>query len=231
MYCSSRLLRYILCVISVFCAVEGCLLIWYGAWLLESLADKQNVVVLDHGEDLAAVLCILLGSVIILASIFGCVAMCRDSRTMLICYAVLLVLLLVVQFVMFSISFAASKDTLPDSLRQGFDDLWDHQHVGNSTLNTYEHWLHCCGRNSAEDYMHLDKELPASCCLDLDCTRPLNLYMAGCEIKFKEYLGGKTANFHSLSWFLILTEIAGSVTTCYLVDSIRNHRDRVRFYN
>ncbi|XP_026841621.1 uncharacterized protein LOC6590595 isoform X3 [Drosophila persimilis] len=84
MYRSSRLLRYILCVISGICAVGGCLLIWYGAWLLESLADEQSVVVLDHGEDLAAVLCILLGSVIILASIFGCVAMGRDSRTMLI---------------------------------------------------------------------------------------------------------------------------------------------------
>ncbi|SPP73077.1 protein late bloomer [Drosophila guanche] len=231
MYCSSRLLRYILCVISVICAVGGCLLIWYGAWLLESLEDQQRVGVLDHGEQLAAVLCILLGCVIILTSIFGCVALGRDSRTMLICHAVLLVVLLVVQFVFFSISFAASRDTLPDTLRQGFDDLWDPQHAGNSSLNTYEQWLHCCGRNSAEDYIHLDKELPVSCCLDLDCTKPLNLFMTGCELQFKDYLSAKTANFHSLSWFLMLTEFAGSVTTCYLVDSIRNHRDRVRFYN
>jgi len=40
---------------------------------------------LDHGEDLAAVLCILLGTVIIVASIFGSVAMAKDSKTLLIC--------------------------------------------------------------------------------------------------------------------------------------------------
>ncbi|KAH8372773.1 hypothetical protein KR009_004645 [Drosophila setifemur] len=231
MYCTTRLFRYILCVISGICALGGCLLIWYGTWLLDSLSDQQAVIGMNHGEELAAGLCILLGIVIIVASIFGSVAVAKYSRTLLICYAVLLVLLLIVQFLMFSINFAASRETLPDALKQGFDDLWDPHYVSNSTLNIYEEWLHCCGRNSAEDYLHLEKEPPPSCCLDQDCTVPLNLFMSGCESKFKEYVSGKTANFHTLSWYLIFFEIAGSVTTCYLVDSIRNHRDRIRFYN
>nr|AAL89865.1 RE20742p [Drosophila melanogaster] len=96
---------------------------------------------MDHGEDLAAVLCVLLGTVIVVASIFGSVAVAKDSRVLLICYAVLLVFLLIVQIVLVSISYAASRDFLPDSLRQGLDDLWDLQHEGNSTLNTYEEWV------------------------------------------------------------------------------------------
>lgn len=32
--------------------------------------------------------------------------------------------------------------------------------------------------------------------------------MSGCEIKYKQYVAGKTANFHSLSWFLILFEVS-----------------------
>lgn len=231
MYCTTRLLRYVLCVISGICALGGCLLIWYGAWLLDSLSEEQRMLGMDHGEDLAAALCVLLGTVIVVASIFGSVAVAKDSRVLLICYAVLLVFLLIVQIVLVSISYAASRDFLPDSLRQGLDDLWDLQHEGNSTLNTYEEWLHCCGRNSAEDYLHLEKMPPPSCCLNRDCTKHLNLFMTGCEVKFKEYVGAKTANFHSLSWFLVIFELAGSVTTCYLVDSIRNHRDRIRFYN
>jgi len=35
--------------------------------------------------------------------------------------------------------------------------------------------------------------------------------MDGCENKFKEYVSGKTANFHTLSWFLILFEVSFSV--------------------
>ncbi|XP_043655234.1 protein late bloomer [Drosophila teissieri] len=231
MYCTTRLLRYVLCVISGICALCGCLLIWYGAWLLDSLSDEQRVLGMDHGEDLAALLCVLLGIVIIVGSIFGSMAVAKDSRALLICYAVLLVFLLIVQFVMVSISYAASRDSLPDSLTQGLDDLWDAHHEGNSTLNTYEEWLHCCGRSSAEDYLHLGKMPPPSCCLDRDCTKPMNLFMTGCEVKFKEYVSAKTSNFHSLSWILVFFEFAGSVTTCYLVDSIRNHRDRIRFYN
>ncbi|XP_030560194.1 CD151 antigen [Drosophila novamexicana] len=229
MYCTTRLLRYILCVINVIYALNGCLLIWYGTWLLDSIAEQRNAV--DHGEKLASILCILLGIVVILASIFGTVALFKECKKMLISYAVLLILLLVIQFVMFSISFAASRDALPNSLKQGFDELWDVYHRHNNTLSIYEEWLHCCGRNSAEDYILLERELPASCCFERDCTNPLNLFMEGCEIKFKQYVSKKTANFHTISWFLILTEFMGSVATCYLVDSIRNHRDRVRFYN
>ncbi|KAH8371785.1 hypothetical protein KR093_008844 [Drosophila rubida] len=250
MYCTTRLLRYILCVINLIYALNGCLLIWYGAWLLDTIVEEPNPV--DEGERMAAILCILLGIVIILASVFGTVALAKECKKMLISYAVLLLLLLVIQFVMFSISYAASRDALPESLQQGFDELWDtHSVRTNSTLNIYEEWvsalwgfnsimraativfvqLHCCGRTSAEDYIMLDREYPQSCCLQQDCTNPQNLFMDGCESKFKQYVSTKTANFHTLSWLLILTEFVGSVATCYLVDSIRNHRDRVRFYN
>ncbi|XP_034106341.1 protein late bloomer [Drosophila albomicans] len=230
MYCTTRLLRYVLCVINLIYALNGCLLIWYGTWLLDTIVEQPNPI--DEGERMAAILCILLGSVIILASIFGTVALAKECKKMLISYAVLLLLLLVIQFIMFSISFSASRDALPESLRQGFDELWDTLSMrSNSTLNIYEEWLHCCGRNSAEDYIMLDREYPPSCCLQQDCTNPQNLFMDGCENKFKHYVSTKTANFHTLSWMLIIIEFVGSVATCYLVDSIRNHRDRVRFYN
>ncbi|EDW01554.1 protein late bloomer [Drosophila grimshawi] len=229
MYCTTRLLRYILCVINLIYALNGCLLIWYGTWLLNSIAEQRNAV--DHGEKLAAILCILLGIVIVLASIFGTVALAKECKKMLISYAVLLLLLLVIQFIMFSISFAASRDALPNSLKQGFDELWDPKRSINSTLSVYEEWLHCCGRNSAEDYILLEREIPASCCFELDCTKPSNLFMDGCESQFKQYVSKKSANFHTITWLIILTEFVGSVCTCYLVDSIRNHRDRVRFYN
>ncbi|ALC41265.1 Tsp42Eh [Drosophila busckii] len=230
MYCTTRILRYILCVINLLCALNGCLLIWYGVWLLNSLVEPQHIVI-DKGEKLAAILCIVLGCVIVLTSVLGTVGLLRECKRILISYAVLLVLLLVIQFILFSLSYAASRDRLPASLKQGFDELWDPLHSGNSTLNAYEQWLHCCGRNSAEDYMLLERELPASCCFERDCTKPVNLFMNGCESTFKEYVSRKTANFHTISWLLILTEFVGSVATCYLVDSIRNHRDRVRFYN
>lgn len=46
------------------------------------MTDQENG--LDHGVKLAAVLCLLLGCVIIVASIFGTVALFKECKRMLI---------------------------------------------------------------------------------------------------------------------------------------------------
>lgn len=112
--------------------------------------------------------------------------------------------------------------------------------------------LQCCGKSSANDYFLMDKVPPPSCCRYQDCTNVLNLYVDGCEKKFGEYLTEKTSSFNTISWCLIITEVSflkdvyrsaitlikwsilqliGSVFACILLDSIRNYRDRIRFYN
>ncbi|XP_037941079.1 tetraspanin-9-like [Teleopsis dalmanni] len=196
----------VLYIFNFLCALFGVILIWFGVWLCNTV-NGENERTIDLGENLLGALIILLGVVVFLISIFGFVGIYMKSRKMLICFAVIMVLLLIIQLVLLSLSYTAASEGMPSELKQGFDELWDKHDFDNSTLSSYEQWLQCCGKNSAEDYILLDKFPPSSCCKDRDCTNIMNLYVVGCERKFRDYVKEKTRNFNIISWLLILIEI------------------------
>ncbi|CAD7015430.1 unnamed protein product [Ceratitis capitata] len=226
--CTKKRLKFTLFVFNAICALTGVILIWFGAWLYSNISEVD----VDNSETLIATVITVLGTVLLVMSVFGCTATYMESKSMLISYAVILVILLVIQIFLVSISYTAASGSLSSGLQQGFDELWDKRNTNiNTTLSFYEEWLQCCGKSSANDYFLMDKIPPPSCCRYRDCTNVLNLYVIGCEQRFGEYVSDKTSSFNIISWCLILTEFTGSVFACILVDSIRNYRDRIRFYN
>ncbi|XP_054736468.1 protein late bloomer [Anastrepha obliqua] len=227
-HCTRKRLKFTLFAFNAICAVMGIILVWFGAWLYSNITEVD----IDNSETLIATVIIVLGNVLLIMAAFGCVATYRESKSMLIGYAVILIILLVIQMFLVSISYTAANGSLSSGLQRGFDELWDKGYTNlNTTLSFYEEWLHCCGKSSANDYFLMDKVPPPSCCRYQDCTNVLNLYVDGCEKKFSDYVGEKTNSFNIISWCLISTEFIGSVFACILVDSIRNYRDRIRFYN
>ncbi|XP_013098678.1 23 kDa integral membrane protein [Stomoxys calcitrans] len=228
MYISTRTYKFIVMSINVICAILGSLLIWFGAWLYQSVEDAK----FDHGEELASIVIMTLGAVLICTAIYGSVVTVLGHINMLIGYAVVLIVLLVIQIILVSISYTALNNGVSEKLQQGFDELWDPLHRGPSAaLSFYEEWLQCCGRNSPEDYYLLDKFPTNSCCKDHNCIKIFNLYKDGCEDKFRDYVKVKVYNFNLLSWVIIVTEFVGSIFACLLIDSIRNYRDLQRFYS
>ncbi|TMW40083.1 hypothetical protein DOY81_014837, partial [Sarcophaga bullata] len=181
---------------------------------------------------MGGLLIITLGVVVFSTSVYGVVAAILEHKRMLIYFAVLLVVLIVIQFVLVSISHAYINNKFPKKLQDGFDELWDTEYqTTNTTLSIYEEWLKCCGKTGANDYFLLDKVPTSSCCKDHNCAVIHNLYTEGCEEKYRNYIKTKTNYFNALSWLIITTEFIGSIFACVLVDSIRNHRDRERFYS
>ncbi|KAI8119020.1 Protein late bloomer [Lucilia cuprina] len=228
MYFTTKTYKIITISLNTICGILGILLTWYGIWLYQSNDNPT----FDHGEKLGGILIITLGVVVLCVSIYGIVVAIMECKKMLIYFAVLLVVLIVIQFIMVSITHSAINTTVSKRLKEGFDELWDTKYQNpNATLSIYEEWLKCCGKNSAEDYFLLDKVPPSSCCEDHNCTIIYNLYTVGCEEKFYNYIRAKTNYFNILSWLLITVEFIGSIFACVLVDSIRNHRDRQRFYS
>lgn len=228
MYFTTKTYKIIVILINTICAILGSLLMWHGIWLIDSVENTKY----DHGEELGAILVITLGVAVIIVSIYGTIVTVMERKGMLIYFAVLLILLLVIQFVLVSICHTAIGTGVSDNLKQGFDELWDTKYQKpNATLSFYEEWLECCGKNNAEDYFLLDKVPPSSCCKDHNCAIIHNLYYVGCEEKYQEYVKSKINYFNVISWLIIITEFIGSIFTCVLIDSIRNHRDRQRFYS
>ncbi|KAM7342801.1 tetraspanin 42Eh [Cochliomyia hominivorax] len=228
MYFTTTTYKIITVLINTICGILGILLTWYGIWLYQSIENSK----FDHGEELGGILIITLGVTVMCAAIYGTVVTIMEQKKMLIYFAVLLVILIVVQLIMVSISRITINSTITEKLKEGFDELMDTNfQKPNSTLSIYEEWWKCCGKNSAEDYFLLDKVPPPSCCEDHNCAIIHNLYNIGCEEKYQNYIKEKTCYFNILSWLIITFEFIGSIFACILVDSIRNHRDRQRFYS
>lgn len=136
--------------------ILGILLTWYGIWLYQSIEESK----FDHGEELGGILIIILGVTVFCVAIYGIVVAVMEQKKMLIyvsqkwnnsyCifsyinvffkqFAVLLVVLIVIQLIMVSISHIIINNSISEKLKEGFDELMDTKYQKpNSTLSIYE---------------------------------------------------------------------------------------------
>ncbi|XP_036332329.1 tetraspanin-9 [Rhagoletis pomonella] len=214
--------KHLLLLLNFIFTLLGIVLIAFGIFVLVS-ASHNNV---DHGENLAGGLIIALGVVIVVISIFGCIAAIHESRTKLIVYIISLVVLILLQLILAAMASQGTKDGLSGSVHDGFEQLWEYELKAPGTLAYYEDWLHCCGVNSTDDYHHIQHDIPRTCCKDRNCQIVDNIYKEGCQAKFEEYLSGKMLMFGVVSWILIIGEIVGAVLAWMLYSSVKNESRR-----
>lgn len=64
----------------------------------------------------------------------------------------------------------------------------------------------CCGKSSAQDYVHLRQLIPPSCYIDLD-QKPEHLYVEGCIEKLQSRYESDKLRFIIVSWVLVAFEV------------------------
>lgn len=64
----------------------------------------------------------------------------------------------------------------------------------------------CCGKSSAQDYVHLSQLIPPSCYLDLQQT-PDHLFLDGCIEKLQSFYESDKMRFIIVSWVLVAFEV------------------------
>ena len=65
----------------------------------------------------------------------------------------------------------------------------------------------CCGKTSAQDYIVVNKDIPASCFADKNAAAPSGLFMEGCKSKLQTYYETETVWIAIMSWLLIAFEV------------------------
>ncbi|XP_037953783.1 tetraspanin-9 [Teleopsis dalmanni] len=218
--------KHILLLLNFIFTVLALILIGFGIFILVSGADNK----VDHGENLAGGLIIALGIIILVISIFGCIAAIHESKRKLIVYICILVVIILIQLAMAGMASQGTRDGLSGSVKEGFDTLWKIEegsvHENTDALAYYEDWLQCCGVNNTDDYRRIKHAIPKTCCVAHNCSVASNIYTLGCQEKFEEYLAGKMLMFSIVSWFMIIAEIIGAVFAWMLYSSIKNQSRR-----
>ncbi|XP_017472881.1 PREDICTED: protein late bloomer [Rhagoletis zephyria] len=157
---------------------------------------------------------------VILFAIIGCVAALRESICLTVTCAVFLLLLAILQI---AVTIIILNDRQTQSGIAIVEDAWDHDKI-EALQAKYE----CCGKDSSQDYILLNRQIPLSCYEDQ--TEDANkMYTEGCSAKLQRYYDSETASIATVSWVVTALEILGFLLAVFLVINFRNKQRRMQF--
>ncbi|XP_030387326.1 uncharacterized protein LOC115633948 [Scaptodrosophila lebanonensis] len=216
MACSTKTLKAFSLIWDTIYALFGVIVIALGVYIILKL----------EYFDIAALVIIVLGVIVVLAAIFGTLGATRESSRMSKTFVVILIVLVILEvlvvgfFWIFQTSFLINVD-------QTFDQLWRDQPVpikpGNvSQIANIERWLDCCGNVGSTDYI-----LPPNSCYNSETDK---LNVEGCRQKFLDYIADRWTAFNIFAVILVIVELVCAVFAYVLANSIVNRWRRSKYF-
>ncbi|XP_016990034.1 protein late bloomer isoform X2 [Drosophila rhopaloa] len=159
-------------------------------------------------------------SVILLFSLLGIFAAIRESVVLTATSAVFLLILAIPQIVSTCL-FLHQYDV--KSGQEMVEVAW----LANN-MDAMQQKHECCGKNSAQDYVHLTQQIPPSCYADL-VLAPSHLYVEGCIEKLQTFYEDDKLRFIIVSWVLVAFELICFALAVFLAISFKNKQRRMEF--
>ncbi|KAH8370685.1 hypothetical protein KR093_004679 [Drosophila rubida] len=245
MSCGISMVKYILFIFNLLCSICGILMIVFGALLFSNIHNFD-----DFNEALRTqqvpVTLIVLGSVILLISWFGCCGAIRESYCMSMTYSIMLFILMIVQLVLV-IFMWLHKDKYLVFMGEVVEKAWDRRTRRADYMDAIQisvSWhrfemfliayfllcfqMKCCGRSSFTDYA-FQGYFPPSCCEDPNNCRQETVFRRGCKHVFVESWDRNSDIIKFTGLIIAAIEFVGFVFACCLANSIRNYKRRVEY--
>ncbi|XP_053965290.1 protein late bloomer [Anastrepha ludens] len=158
---------------------------------------------------------------VVLFAIIGCVAALRESICLTVTCAVFLLLLAILQI---AVTIIILNDRQTQSGIGRVEDAWDHDKM-DALQSKYE----CCGKDSSQDYILLNRQIPLSCYTDQNDADANKMYTEGCSAKLQRYYDSETTTIATASWVIAALEVLGFLLAVFLVINFRNKQRRMQF--
>ncbi|XP_075165215.1 tetraspanin 42Ee [Haematobia irritans] len=225
MDCGTTLVKYVLFIFNAIVSILGILTIVFGVIVL------NNIGMIEHDGNVGfppqAVLpigMITLGSIVVFISFLGCCGAIREDVCMTMCYAVLMLVLLIIQLVIVVLLWT-NKDKITNAMDQVIESAWQREARETGVFEAIQKSLHCCGANSFADYALIGKYPPKSCCPPDETCIIINSY-SGCKKVASEYISGSSEKAKYFGIGLISVELVGFIFACCLANNVRNYKRR-----
>ncbi|ELU15050.1 hypothetical protein CAPTEDRAFT_151708 [Capitella teleta] len=188
----------------------------------------------------AAILLIVVGSVIFIIGFFGCCGAYKENYCMVMTFAVLLGLIFILEIAA-GVTAYVLRDKVDDFVKTSLEtaipkyDKENHPGVVDAWDRAQKEF-ECCGVYNYTDWSGQgtvkDGQVPQSCCLldDLDCvTKPTaaNVYTSGCMQKFSIWIGDNIFIIGGVGIGLAFVQVLGVIISCCLGKSIRKEYEVV----
>lgn len=226
--CGSSTIKYLLFFFNFLFALCGLLLVVLGALSLHATAPLSQI-----GNQLgsSAIVLLIAGIIIFVIAFYGCCGAVRESHCMLVTFAVLLLVIIVVEVVACVLAFVFSSQA-HDEVATGINKLFQNAREGDKlsgeAVDYFQKTLSCCGVDGpTSTYQSLN--LPASCCGGQSSCNFINANKDGCKQKIEEFLikNGKIVGGVAIG--VALVELLGVWFALGLAGAIKKAERSVRY--
>lgn len=178
---------------------------------------------------------IAIGVIIFIIAIFGCCGAIRENYCMILTFAILMVLVFILEMAAGISGYVLRNDTqalVEQELQRTMQKyvaqeadiiyIWDHVQRG----------FECCGVNSFEDWEKVttDSEIPISCCSDVPGTigtfvcnsTSETLFKRGCGPSFSEFIRAHAVSLGAAGIVICIIQFVGIFFACFLARQIKN---------
>lgn len=188
----------------------------------------------------AAIFLIIVGVIVFIVAFLGCCGAIKESYCMVTTFAVLMVIIFILEIAAGALGFAYRKkvvDIADKALKKGLSKY--HSEKG---AKDFFNWLQkdfkCCGIDSSGDWKNSNATgnstagVPSSCCKtdnsNADCVKKAdNIYTSGCKKSFQDFVNGKLVLIGAIALAIAFIQILGIIFACCMMKTIRDQYEVV----
>ncbi|XP_053140172.1 tetraspanin-6-like [Hemicordylus capensis] len=223
-----RLVKVCLWLTILFYWISGVLLMCFGVSAQMKLHDA--LVVVNEAISGVSVTVTVVGTIIVLVSTFGAIALLKYSSKMLKLFTGMLLAVLLTELIVGASAYTYRKK-LHQTLLRGFLktlDKYDEELQISKGVDSLQRQFQCCGATNYTDWLNttfgsLSSSVPTSCCkvsvescvTDLD-KDAMDINQQGCVLKLKKWVEEHIAAIEGIGIFIGLVQITG-ILFCFLL--------------
>ncbi|XP_039292407.1 CD63 antigen-like [Nilaparvata lugens] len=234
--CSMSVIKYLLFFFNLIFALSGLVLIIVGVMVLLDVGEFSHF--LESKVLAPPIVMIVAGCIVFLIAFLGCCGAIKESYSMLIAFAVLLLVIFIVEMAV-GIAAGMAKDEFSNAMRSSLK-----KSLNNYTINdedrkawdTVQRKLQCCGVDGPRGWLTVfpNNNVPGSCCREPPasanafCRNTLDdkiIFQDGCYQKLKNKVKDNIVLIMGVGIGIAFIELAGIVLACCLASAIKKEEE------
>lgn len=236
-----RFIKYLLIIFNFIFLLAGLALIIVGSVAAAKLSPYSNVAGVHFNG--VGIFIIVIGIVIFLISLFGCLGAYKENYCLLITFVILMIVSLLALIAAIITAFVM-KNQVKSKIEEGLNSTIPNYIKDDAVTKLWDEFqldVHCCGSNSSSDWrfnveLFKNHSVPDSCCM----IRPIQkgcgnnklatgdgIYTNGCVDQFSDPIFKNVVAVGGAAAAIAILQFVGIIFACCLVSAIRKEYSTV----
>ncbi|XP_055920654.1 23 kDa integral membrane protein-like [Eupeodes corollae] len=220
--------KYVLFIFNMLVLACGILVIVFGSLLTADVVDLKNLA--DSFQISGIPICIIvIGCIISIIAFIGCCGAIRENTCLTIIYAVVMLVLFVLQIIIVLYIWLEQESFL-NTMNSIVNKAWTTRHENGRLMDVLQMEFNCCGQFGSQDYF--GEAVPNSCCgrSATSCSMISVLIKPGCSQAFKDFWTTHISIAKYAGMVVAGVELIAIIFACCIANQSRNERRRAPYY-